>query len=36
MELDGSLSCSQERAIGPYPEPDPIHTFQTFVPEIHF
>jgi hypothetical protein len=36
MEPEGSLPCSQEPAAGPYPEPDPMHTNQSYPSKIRF
>jgi hypothetical protein len=37
MEPEGSLQCSQESAIGPYPEPDESSPYcATLFLEIHF
>jgi len=36
MDPEGSLPCSQQPAIGPYPESDSsVHTFQPYFPKIH-
>jgi hypothetical protein len=37
MEPEGSLSCSQEPATGPYPEPDESnHIPKPYFPNFHF
>jgi hypothetical protein len=36
MEPEGSLPCSQELSIGPYPEPDQSSQYNSILSEIHF
>jgi len=36
MKSEGSLLCSQESTISPYPESDPFHTIPPHFPKIHF
>jgi hypothetical protein len=36
MEPEGSLPCSQEPSIGPYPEPDRCNPYHPILSKIHF
>jgi hypothetical protein len=36
MELEGSLPCSQESAIGPYPKPEESNPHRPIFPYCHW
>jgi hypothetical protein len=36
MEAEGSVPCSQELSIGPYPKPDQSSPYHPILSKIHF